>query len=503
MGDKANTTNGELKDSFVVGKSSQASNGNEQPHDSFVVSQTSQGALLHGTLIKLARATVIFEVHNPTVVLRLSEVLQEFRIIFNGRTLYTGSAVVRNLMNTGPSAFTCEATLNQEQWLPVETFSGNGQFGWEVGAKYQEFLDGWERQYKVLPDFKIAVADIQTFLLEWKKWLELAELKLHSLPCSDQAAREKELIVNLSPRLNLALDGLFEKYERIVSQLDESDVPMHRWYVQRHLHGIVLCAPFAHRTYTKPLGYAGDYEMVNMIVRNAPEGGTLFAKLFNLWLLQQNSAVAHRNRIDYLVRQLVENTLRMARQGKSPRILSIGCGPAQEVQRLLAEYPISSQVDFTLLDFNEETLCFAKSVLSDLKARHHRSTAVKYVKKSVHHMLKDASRAAGSLLEGPYDFIYCGGLFDYLSNQVCMRLMNSFYDMLSPGGLVVVTNVSPFSSNRGSLELILDWHLIYRDARQLAMLCPDSVPPEEARVVSDDTGVNFFLELRKPHENWK
>ncbi len=102
---------------------------------------------------------------------------------------------------------------------------------------------------------------------------------------------------------------------------------VHRSYIQRHLHPIVLCAPFAYRTYHKPLGYAGDYEMVNMMLRDPQEGSSLFAKMFNVWLLQQGSAAAHRNRVNFLKERLVLVTAAAVRAGAG-RILSLGCGPA-------------------------------------------------------------------------------------------------------------------------------------------------------------------------------
>ena len=105
---------------------------------------------------------------------------------------------------------------------------------------------------------------------------------------------------------------------------------MHRSYIQRHLHPIVLCAPFAYRSYRKPLGYAGDYEMVNMMLRDPREGSSLFAKIFNVWLLHQGSAAAHRNRISFLKKRLVEETAAAARAGRKARILNLGCGPAWE-----------------------------------------------------------------------------------------------------------------------------------------------------------------------------
>jgi extracellular factor (EF) 3-hydroxypalmitic acid methyl ester biosynthesis protein len=71
---------------------------------------------------------------------------------------------------------------------------------------------------------------------------------------------------------------------------------------------------------------------------------------------------------------------------------------------------------------------------------------------------------------------------------------------LAPGGSVLATNVAPTSPNSGSLELILDWHLIYRDAAQLAALRPEGVSLEEVRVLSDDSGINIFLEASKSND---
>jgi extracellular factor (EF) 3-hydroxypalmitic acid methyl ester biosynthesis protein len=106
---------------------------------------------------------------------------------------------------------------------------------------------------------------------------------------------------------------------------------------------------------------------------------------------------------------------------------------------------------------------------------------------------------AGIAEADKFDFIYCAGLFDYLPDRTCKRLMSYFYQSLRPGGLVLATNVAPFSPNRGSLELILDWHLIYRDAARFAALQPEDAPEDSVRVQSDPTGVNIFLETRKPN----
>jgi extracellular factor (EF) 3-hydroxypalmitic acid methyl ester biosynthesis protein len=96
---------------------------------------------------------------------------------------------------------------------------------------------------------------------------------------------------------------------------------------------------YLYRTFRKPLGYAGDYEMVNMITRTANEGATLFAKELSAWILSQAPTVGHRNRIQILTERLVEKTTRVVARGSSKaRVFNLGCGTAQEIQRFLADY---------------------------------------------------------------------------------------------------------------------------------------------------------------------
>jgi extracellular factor (EF) 3-hydroxypalmitic acid methyl ester biosynthesis protein len=259
----------------------------------------------------------------------------------------------------------------------------------------------------------------------------------------------------------------------------------------------VLCSPFAYRTYHKPLGYAGDYEMVNMILRDPLEGSSMFAKTMNMWLLKQPSAEAHRNRIKYLTEQLAKETYRVARQGWIARILSVGCGPAGEVKNFLIQEDLSNKAHFTLLDFNDETLQHTAKVLEDLKQQYRRSTKIEMVKKSVHQMLKEAGKTTDSQ---KYDFIYCAGLFDYLSDRVCKRLMNILYDILVPHGLLVATNVHASNPNRNSMDFFLEWHVIHRDRVQVQHLKPDLAPPERFCENEEATGTNMFIEVRKPGE---
>jgi len=310
---------------------------------------------------------------------------------------------------------------------------------------------------------------------------------------------ERETLDELSPRIVSLLNQLFHRYEEIAQNLDPERIPPHRTYVQQHLHPLVLCAPFARRTYRKPLGHAGDYEMVNMMMRDSREGDSLFAKLFNVWLLSQDSAAAHRNRIEYLTQRLVEVVAAATRRERRARVYNLGCGPAWEWQHFLAQSSLSSHAEVVLADFDSETLEHARHVLQNAAERYHRAPSLQFVKKSVQQLIKETFRAGRIENGAPFDLIYCAGLYDYLPDQICRRLTNLFYESLAPGGVVLCTNVAPVNANRGSMELILDWQLRCRDRRGMEGLVPPGVPPDQVVVCTDLTGSNFFLELRKPH----
>jgi len=63
---------------------------------------------------------------------------------------------------------------------------------------------------------------------------------------------------------------------------------------------------------------------------------------------------------------------------------------------------------------------------------------------------------------------------------------------------LIATNVDASNPNRHSMDLILEWHLIYRTAPQMLELAPEQADPADCRVEPDPTGVNIFLEVRKP-----
>ena len=463
--------------------------------DSLIVCRNSQGAQLRATPLRLTRHIVVFEVYNPYSIVQLSEVLSEFQIFLGDKLIYSGRAVVSNLLNTG-IMLVCEASLD-EAWLDVDVFAPIHQKD-RLVDEFAEFVHEWEKIYQVKPEYKVVVSDVQTFLVDLRRWMEQLELGVRSQPAGDRRELEVDLIQQLEPTVFEVLGPLFDRFELTSAEVSEDLRPAHVTYAKRQLHPLVSCAPFFFRSWQKPLGYAGDYEMVNMMVRTPYEGSTMFAKMVNSFFLNTPPVVAHRNRIQTMSELLEREALKCAENGESLKVFNLGCGPAQEIQQFMKTSAVSDNVEFLLLDFNQQTLDYASRQLEDIRESSGRQTRIRAVLKSVHQILREAGKPGGDLQRDSFQLVYCAGLFDYLSERVCKRLMNVFYEILAPGGLLFATNVDASKPFRLCMEHLMEWHLICRDTDMMEVLVPDQAPRENVRIRGEATGVNLFVEVRKP-----
>jgi extracellular factor (EF) 3-hydroxypalmitic acid methyl ester biosynthesis protein len=445
-------------------------------------------------LVHLTRYLAVFEIYNPDLALRTSEALRDFKVVLNGRAVYSGRGVVGSLVNTG-LILVCEATLDEHSWTDVELAPGAPGKD-KLRSDFSEFIHKWQKQYLVSRDYKVVIADMQSFLADMRLWLDQVELNIRASPAANRAELEQEIAHGLIDSLVPAAHGLFDRFEEVCDNIEEELRPAHRSFGQRQLHPLLLCAPFMYRCFSKPLGYAGDYEMMNMIIRNGLEGGSLFAKLLNSYLLSLGPPQAVRNRVGFLKERIMAETARVARSGRTASIYSLACGPAREVEEFLVENPLADQAQFRLLDFNEETLHYARNRLEQVRRQHHRRSPITVVKNSVQQLLRHNHRPAGA--EAGYDLIYCSGLYDYLSDRTCQALNTHLYERLRPGGLLVVGNFGPYTPRQNFMEHLMEWFLIYRESRALPALAPAQAAPEDCLVRAESSGANLFLEVRKP-----
>lgn len=450
--------------------------------DSIVTFNNSQGEKASGTVRGVSRQTVSLEVYNPYSVAQMSEMLSNFTIRRQGRVVYQGSAVVTSLINTG-IYLVISVTLT-DPWKDLNNLQNDKK---AMREEIDRFLNDVSVYKKIDPGFHIAIGNLRNKLSELSRWLEQMDLLT-------EGAKDDDIIEQIKEPI---LPSLFEelaRFEHEAKQVPPDLVDIHRAFTQRDLHPLTMRSPFVHRTFTKPLGYAGDYEMVNMIFRNPNQGPNTYFKLINNLFLMEGPAVAHRNRITILTKALENLVDKAYKEKRRIKILNLGCGPAREIRQLIASRSMDDRIDFTLLDFSVPTLEYTEASLKEAMKTHGSYPAVQFKRQSVDQILRQSARLEKEQGE-TYDYIYCAGLFDYFSDKACQRVMRLFYHLVKPGGEIMTTNVHSNNPAQAVMEYIAEWHLVCRSEADMEKLVPFDMPHV---IYCDDSGVNVFLEVKKP-----
>lgn len=456
---------------------------------SFVRFRNSRGVEARGSLVRLSRQQVVFEVYNPYSIVQLSEVLSEVRIMQGERETYQGRAVVTGLLNTGLILIVSASLV--DPWSDLK-----GLVPGELFRSYvKDFVSDWDACVARLhQEFRLSVGNLRNYLQELSRWLEHWETEADIKQSPNQAQYVEEFVHDVDGEIAPRLTELYAAFEDSSKAIDRKHAPFHRAYAQRELHPLMMCSPFMHRAFTKPLGYAGDFVMVQMMLSEPLEGSNTFAKLLNASALRHEAPAAHRNRIQLLHEALRRETRRALAESGTAKVLNLGCGPAEEVRRFVDEDSESSCTEFRLVDFNTETLEHVQANLLPFAKQRRPEMIIKTEQRSVHEIIQQSVEQKRA--DAPeFDMVYCAGLFDYFRDTTCGFLIELFYSWLKPGGVVLVTNVTPTHSSIAIMQYVLEWTLELRDAAHMAKLVPEL---GQQHTYVDSTGVNVFLEIRKP-----
>jgi extracellular factor (EF) 3-hydroxypalmitic acid methyl ester biosynthesis protein len=458
--------------------------------ESVVAFTNTSGIKGWGTLIHISRSLAVFEVYNPFSLIQLSEVLREVSVMRGERVIYRGRGVVTSLVTTGLMVIASVTLI--DSWSSLDHLEPGPMLSGEI----DKFIRDWEEGLELSENYQLAVNKFSNFLAEASRWIEEAETAIVGNIDIDleKAAHFRK---SIEDPVAEKLAELLTLFQTEAARIPEEELVPYKAFARRELHPYMLCAPFLWRTFYKPLGYAGDYEMVNMMLLDSPSVGTnTYARIFHDLTVSVAPCLAHRNRITILERILGEEAERVTNdEQRIFTVLTVACGPAIEIQRFIRNNPLVNQSALHLMDFNEETLAYTKSRTAAAMAESGHKPAIKFIQKSVDDLLKNIHLESEGFLPS-YDMIYCAGLFDYFPDNVCRNLLQLYYRWVRPGGLLVTTNVHSNNPARPMMEHLMEWYLIYRDEAQLASLAPKD--SDGGEVFADETGVNVFLTIRKP-----
>jgi acyl-lipid omega-6 desaturase (Delta-12 desaturase) len=241
---------------------------------------------------------------------------------------------------------------------------------------------------------------------------------------------------------------------------------LHNGFLQRH-------------TLQKPYGYSGDFQLIDFIhtfhISNDEQD-----KKWDLIYQSQLAAVAVRNR-----KEIFKDLIAKVRSnGSQPvRILNLGSGPCRDV---LEASITANPGDFLFhcVDSDPKAIEYGKRLLAANNvgdfAEFYHANILKFTASS------------------DYDFVWCAGVFDYLSDRLATRMLRKMYRWSSPDGVCVVGNFAPHNPTRGYMELALDWHLVYRTEDDYLRLCNKArIPAGNVSFEWDKSGTILFCKMLK------
>jgi extracellular factor (EF) 3-hydroxypalmitic acid methyl ester biosynthesis protein len=250
--------------------------------------------------------------------------------------------------------------------------------------------------------------------------------------------------------------------------------------------------------YQKPLGYPGDYIMMNYIYEyngnNNYLGNSSYEKLINNYTCNIPISCSNIKRKEFLKEKILETL-----EGKDEaKILSIACGPARELIELLKENKINKPLFFKCLDFEKRALDYIDNEIKKIEAIKRKLFSIEYICRDITSIIRDKGLKENLKAQ---DLIYAFGMFDYLSERMASRLMKELYQLLDKEGKLIICNVSlENSGHRAYYELLGEWNMVHRTKEQLLSWTKDISNAGEIKFEYPTYSTNYlFLSINKQY----
>jgi extracellular factor (EF) 3-hydroxypalmitic acid methyl ester biosynthesis protein len=228
-------------------------------------------------------------------------------------------------------------------------------------------------------------------------------------------------------------------------------------------------------TYLKPLGYAGDFMLIERMYQEYVSKDPKWEK-WDIYYHSHEATKAVRNRKKYFVK-IMEQLI--SKSSGPVNVLILGSGPATDVHDFFLRNP-KADVAFDLLDIDQRAIDYAieKNNMFLHKINFTRMNVLRFqpYKK--------------------YDLIWSAGLFDYLNDRLFTGLINRFKNNLKHDGEMIIGNFSQNNPTQRVMEVIGEWFLNHRSSKHLTQLAMNGgISYDQIYVDKEPLGINLFLRI--------
>jgi extracellular factor (EF) 3-hydroxypalmitic acid methyl ester biosynthesis protein len=350
------------------------------------------------------------------------------------------------------------------------------------------------KKEELRPEFRSFVADAMYDLSVWRKLFDDQERSLSAEPPDVAAAAREAMLRAQGPEFFAFFDRHILDLEELVRQYSSSEHERHGFYLRRQGWQFITASAFLSRTNVKPRGYAGDAEMMQMVYENRHVGPTAFGQLFHKHPIETAAAQAVRNRRKLVaaeVRAVQSRFPGLPRHGFS--LFSVAVGPAWELHDIFRSREDVERMRCALLDQDPHALATARETVARIERTRGAPLCVEWFQDSVRTMLR-APRLSDRF--GHHHLVYSMGLFDYLTTPVARATLSRLFELVVPGGALLVGNYHVAMPCRVYMEYWADWRLLYRDEQEMLALAAD-LPGARTSVEFDPSSCQMFLRVEK------
>ncbi len=315
--------------------------------------------------------------------------------------------------------------------------------------------------YKLLDEKFIAlIDDIKGFLQEIKNGFdEFDKNNNDDKKVLELINSEKKIVFN---RLDAFFDGIWD----IVKNLERDKYIIHQRYAQEKLRQLLVEGiEINEHIYNKPLGYPGDFIMMNYIYDYSGGesflGKSSYEKIMNNYTCNIPISRSNITRKEFL-KSKIEETLGGLNEA---RILSVACGPARELIELVSNGRINRPLEFKCLDFEMQVLDYINMEIEKIPQKYKEHISLRFLCRDITALIRD-KKLKNDLMG--QDLVYAFGIFDYLSERMSSRLLRELFQLVNNKGKLILCNISlEQSSHRGCYEFIGEWNMVHRTKREM------------------------------------
>ena len=257
--------------------------------------------------------------------------------------------------------------------------------------------------------------------------------------------------------------------------------------LQREILPFVLLTETMERFYSKPRGFAVDFQTIEMIYRNRPAGTGRIGPLLDRCFLSSPIAAAIRNRRVLLAKEIMRTI--QAKDGAA-HVTCLACGPAREIFDVFQQLDDRRRLYASLVDIDLQALAYA--------ADRRNNAGLQNRLNLINANLVYLALGRQKLELNDQDLIYSIGLIEYFNDKFVVKLLDWIYGRLRPGGTVILGNFHPNNYGKEMMDYVLEWRLIHRSEEDMHRLFTCSAFGRSCtRIQFEDEGINLFAECAR------